>query len=244
MTVNAAYATQDPNHPPVGSYVQPSAGITASVVTLSDTTGVSLTGAAGTGSAAVLTVQGNASGTAIPVSGTGLGGGVAQASTTSGQLGTLIQGAVTTGLPTYTTAQTDPLSLDTSGRARTVGWLYRDSTVTAQASGTQTAPTAGTVIATVTPGTAGIWEVVATISISGTSVVATESNNMGLYQTAGAKLAPIVYAATTAGTAAPVSTGRILLNLSGVDTVNVKAIGNATATTPIYAAAVVCRLVG
>jgi hypothetical protein len=44
---------------------------------------------------------------------------VAQASTTSGQKGSLAQGAVTTSPPTYTTAQTDPLSLDTSGNLRT-----------------------------------------------------------------------------------------------------------------------------
>lgn len=43
---------------------------------------------------------------------------VAQSSTTSGQAGTLIQGAVTTSAPSYTTAQTNPLSLDTSGRLR------------------------------------------------------------------------------------------------------------------------------
>lgn len=43
---------------------------------------------------------------------------VAQGSTTSGQSGNLIQGAVTTAAPSYTTAQTSPLSLDTSGRLR------------------------------------------------------------------------------------------------------------------------------
>lgn len=43
---------------------------------------------------------------------------VAQASTTSGQKGHLVQGAVTTAAPSYTTAQTDPLSLDTSGNLR------------------------------------------------------------------------------------------------------------------------------
>lgn len=43
---------------------------------------------------------------------------VAQASTTSGQKGNLIQGAVTTSSPSYTTAQTSPLSLDTSGNLR------------------------------------------------------------------------------------------------------------------------------
>lgn len=41
-----------------------------------------------------------------------------QGSTTSGQSGALVQGAVTTSAPTYTTAQTSPLSLDTSGRLR------------------------------------------------------------------------------------------------------------------------------
>jgi hypothetical protein len=42
----------------------------------------------------------------------------AQGSTTSGQSGSLMQGAVTTTAPTYTTAQTSPLSIDTSGGLR------------------------------------------------------------------------------------------------------------------------------
>lgn len=42
----------------------------------------------------------------------------AQASTTSGQTGPIIQGAVTTASPTYTTGQTNPLSLTTSGALR------------------------------------------------------------------------------------------------------------------------------
>jgi len=46
--------------------------------------------------------------------------GVAQGSTTSGQSGVLSQGAVTTAAPTYTTAQTSPLSLTTGGDLRTV----------------------------------------------------------------------------------------------------------------------------
>ena len=70
MAVNALYLAQSEDNPVAGGYIQPGAGVTAAIVTLSDTGGVSLTGAAGTGSAAVLTVQGNASGTAIPVSGT------------------------------------------------------------------------------------------------------------------------------------------------------------------------------
>lgn len=46
---------------------------------------------------------------------------VAQASTTSGQSGPLIQGAVTTSAPSYTTGKTYPLSLDTSGNLRVNG---------------------------------------------------------------------------------------------------------------------------
>lgn len=50
---------------------------------------------------------------------------VAQASTTAGQSGQLVQGAVTTANPTYTTGQTDPLSLTTAGALRTdnTSWL-------------------------------------------------------------------------------------------------------------------------
>lgn len=44
--------------------------------------------------------------------------GLAQGSTTSGQTGSLVMGAVTTASPTYTTAQTSPLSLDTAGSLR------------------------------------------------------------------------------------------------------------------------------
>lgn len=67
---------------------------------------------------------------------------LAQASTTSGQSGTLIQGAVTTAAPTYTTAQTNPLSLTTAGALRV------------DASGS-TQPVSGTVAAT----QSGTWTV-------------------------------------------------------------------------------------
>jgi hypothetical protein len=45
---------------------------------------------------------------------------LAQGSTTSGQSGALAQGAVTTAAPSYTTAQTSPLSLTTAGDLRVV----------------------------------------------------------------------------------------------------------------------------
>lgn len=60
----------------------------------------------------------NTSALALDASVTGLQ--VAQGATTSGQKGILNQGAVTTSAPSYTTAQTSPLSLDTSGNLRVI----------------------------------------------------------------------------------------------------------------------------
>ena len=62
----------------------------------------------------------------------------AQGSTTSGQTGTLSEGAVTTAAPTYTTAQTSPLSLTTAGALR-----VDNSGVTQPISGTITANQGG-----------------------------------------------------------------------------------------------------
>lgn len=59
---------------------------------------------------------------------------VAQGSTTSGEKGPLIQAAVTTAAPSYSTAQTSPLSLTTAGALRMDG-----SAVTQPVSGTVTA---------------------------------------------------------------------------------------------------------
>jgi len=59
---------------------------------------------------------------------------VSQGSTTSGEKGPLVQGAVTTGSPTYSTAQTSPLSLTTAGALRVDG-----SATTQPVSGTVTA---------------------------------------------------------------------------------------------------------
>ncbi len=74
---------------------------------------------------------GTTNGLALDASVTGLE--VAQASTTSGQKGVLAQGAVTTAAPSYTTAQTSPLSLTTAGGLRVDG-----SGVTQPVSGTVT----------------------------------------------------------------------------------------------------------
>lgn len=56
----------------------------------------------------------------------------AQGSTTSGQLGDLNQGAVTTGAPTYSTGTTNPLSLDTAGNLRVTGGVAQGSTTSGE----------------------------------------------------------------------------------------------------------------
>jgi hypothetical protein len=68
-------------------------------------------GATGTGAQRVTIANDNS----LP---SGWASSVAIASTTSGQTGPLAQCAVTTAAPTYTTAQTDPLSCDTAGGLR------------------------------------------------------------------------------------------------------------------------------
>lgn len=80
---------------------------------------------------------GTTNGLALDASVTGLQ--VSQGSTTSGQKGALIQGAVTTSAPTYTTAQTSPLSLTTAGALR-----VDNSANTQPVSGTITANQGGT----------------------------------------------------------------------------------------------------
>lgn len=95
---------------------------------------------------------------------------LAQNSTTSGQLGPLVQGAVTTSSPSYTTAKTSPLSLTTAGALRIDG-----SAVTQPVSGTVAATQSGTW--TVQPGnTANTTPWLLTISQGGNSATVTASN--------------------------------------------------------------------
>jgi len=61
--------------------------------------------------------MGTTNGLALDATVTGLQ--VAQASTTAGQKGALALGATSSSAPTYTTAQSNPLSLDTAGSLRT-----------------------------------------------------------------------------------------------------------------------------
>ena len=83
-------------------------------------------------STSALQTTGNTSLATIVTNTNGLS--VAQGSVTAGEVGGLVQGAVTTTAPTYTTGQTNPISLNTAGGLRVDG-----SSVTQPVSGTVTA---------------------------------------------------------------------------------------------------------
>ena len=98
--------------------------------TAANSTAILVTGTGGTfpvsGSVTVSgTVTANAgtnlNTSALQLDTTGAALNLAQGSTTSGQTGPLLQGAVTTSAPTYTTAKTNPLSLTTGGLLRVDG---------------------------------------------------------------------------------------------------------------------------
>lgn len=95
--------------------------------------------------------------------------GVAQGSTTSGEHGDLVQGAVTTSSPSYTTGQTSPLSLTTAGALRVDG-----SAVTQPVSLTSTTIT-GTVA--VTQSTSPWVVSLTSTTITGTVTVAGAKTN-------------------------------------------------------------------
>lgn len=126
-----------------------------------------------------------------------------------------------------------------NGNLQTQTKGFRDGTATAQGSGAVTAPTAGAVIATVTPGAAGLWEVQIWWSLSGT-LVAGDANNLQLRQTAAVRLTPLPIPATANLFPPPVT---VVLSLSAVDTVSVNAIAAGSASA-VYNAVIVARQVG
>jgi hypothetical protein len=90
-----------------------------------------------TGTGSTTTVTGNV--TVVQPTGTNLhavidnfpadADALAQGSTTSGQLGALVMGAVTTVAPTYTTATTNPLSIDTAGNLRVTAIVSNSTSI-------------------------------------------------------------------------------------------------------------------
>ena len=113
-------------------------GTNSRFITL-DTSGRTVTvgaGTAGTPAGGVVSIQGVAGGTAVPVSGTvtANNASVSTTGTTPPGSATYIGGSVTTAAPTYTTGQMNALSLTTAGALRIDG-----SAVTQPVSGTVTA---------------------------------------------------------------------------------------------------------
>lgn len=146
---------------------------------------------------------------------------LSQASTTSGQKGSLVQGAVTTNAPSYTTGQTDPLSLDTSGLLRVsfkdtpantnnlnVALAASSATVTVSATNLQTNlnQIAGSNVATAA---AGIQKVGLT---DGTGTALTSTSNaldVNIKSGGGSGFSVVDEASWTAGTSAFVPTGGV-----------------------------------
>lgn len=114
----------------------------------------------GTDASPIMDVTGNAC-----VSGT-----AAQGSTTAGQSGVLAEGAVTTAAPTYTTAQTSPLSLATNGALRVS--VYGSDTVQASASALSSDA--------VNPASQGLYVLSANYGFDGTNYARVRGNIVGL----------------------------------------------------------------
>lgn len=150
----------------------------------------------------------------------------AQGSTTSGQSGALVQGAVTTAAPTYTTGTTDPLSLTTSGALRTDG------------SGT-TQPVSGTITANAGTGTFAVNQT----QVDGTAVsVNTGSSDSGTQRVVLASNQPTVSVsfsspgtpandyATTASVATSATTTHSLAGPISLDKIQASASGEIKVT--------------
>lgn len=174
---NASLSTIATNLPPQGQALAaaslPVVLTAAQVTTLTPPTTVTVTQATGTNLHAVVdsgTVTANAGTGTFAVSATSLplptgaataalqtsgnaslatiaALSLAQGSTTSGETGVLMQGAVTTSAPSYTTAQTNPLSLTTAGALRTDASGTNQPVISATSSSSGTIAGNGNIIA-------------------------------------------------------------------------------------------------
>jgi hypothetical protein len=148
-----------------------------------------------------------------------------QASATSGQTGGLAMGAVTSAAPAYTTAQTNPLSLTTTGNLRVDG-----SSVTQPVSGTfwqATQPISGTITAN-QGGAWNITNITGTISLpAGAATSANQPTNAGQGSTTSGQTGHIAMGAVTTGAPSytTAQTSPLSLDLAGNLRVNVVAGG-------------------
>jgi hypothetical protein len=183
-------------------------------------------GTAGSSGTAVLTIQGIAGGTTVPVSGTvtATNASVSLTGTTPPGSATYIGGSVTTAAPTYTTGQMDPLSLNTSGGLRVDGSgvtqpvsaaslpLPTGASTSALQSNVQSAPgTPQTVALTIQGNASGV-----AVPVSGTVSTNSPVN-------ANATLTGSLSVTTTEGsTAAPVNAVGVVFEAESSNAVNIR----------------------
>lgn len=129
-------------------------------------------------------------------------GSLAIASTTSGQTGNLTMGAVTTAAPSYTTAQTDPLSLTTAGALR-MDMASVAGTATPVGSGVMaTAPRVA--LATDSPGIVTLGQAVKASSVPVT--IASDQGSLGAFSSQYPSGATPITASSTGTTGATTAT--------------------------------------
>lgn len=158
--------------------------------------------------------------------------GVAQGSTTAGQLGELVMGAVTTASPSYTNGQTSPLTLTASGHVRAAMFSAAGTAVALDGSGNVL-----TRIVTNAAGGHTKARIMSAASTNATSVKASSGNLYGvhLHNSGAAAVFVKLYnkaSAPTVGTDTPVTT--LSLSAGGrIDYDNVQ--GDAFSTGIAYA---------
>jgi hypothetical protein len=146
--------------------------------------------------------------------------------------------------PADTSGNAYATSLAVSGVANLQTAAYRDSLISVQNGSKASAPGAGGTIVSMTPGTAGLWEVIAQVAISGTTVATADSNNFALNVGTVATISPITYPVqSTTGSPTVGTTPPVILNLGTGSVLLVTAVGAATAGS-VYAATLVARKVG
>lgn len=156
---------------------------------------------------------------------------VSQGSSTSGEKGTLVLGAVTTAAPTYTTAQSSPFSLDTAGNLRvsntpsgvqTTNVSQLNGTTISVNSGNKDNGTLRVVLATDQPSITNPIPVTLPANISPATQNVTAQDVASVSST-GANSQKIVTGAPTAGSTAS-------FTVTAVSTVNVQVTGSWTGT--------------
>jgi len=129
----------------------------------------------------------------------------AQGSTTSGQTGRLMQGAVTAAAPAYVTAQTSPLSLDTAGNLR-VNVVAAGSASGNVAQGSATAGETGVIIQGAVTTAAPSYTTAQTSPVSLTTAGGLRIDGSGVTQPISAASLPLPAGAATAAGVAAINT--------------------------------------